>query len=132
MNDNQRIHTKHNIVLRSLFTLIVLLPLLLSASFAYQAGNIFELTAGTNKSAASSSNLHITQGKHPADTKALVPNSPDVLTAAISLLTIYLITVPISFILAPYLQMLKDRLLAPIKFTSTYVNNYLSLKRQLI
>ncbi|MBH5318664.1 hypothetical protein I6N90_12735 [Paenibacillus sp. GSMTC-2017] len=123
MIDYELLYVRHKARLSCLFTLIVMLPLLLSASFAYQAGNNFELTAGTNKSVASSSTIQYSQSKHPSDTKALIPNSPDVLAVAISLLGIYLLTIPLSTILTPYFQMLRDKLLAPIKFTSTFVDS---------
>lgn len=105
--------------------LFLLFALLVTASFAYQAGNNFELTAGMNKTshASVSHASHASQpGKHPNDTNAVLPNSPDVLAAAVSLLIIYVLAARGFIFWTPYRQLLKSSLLMPLKFSSMYVD----------
>lgn len=105
--------------------LFLLFSLLVTASFAYQAGNNFELTAGMNKPshASVSHSSHAPQpGKHPNDTKALLPNSPEILAAAVSLLVIYVLAARVCIFWTPYRQLLKLTLLMPLKFSSMFVD----------
>lgn len=102
---------------------MILLPLLLTASFAYQAGNIFELTAGgsSNRAVPSSPFINISKNKNPAGTRALPPHSPNVDAAALSLLIIYVLRISIDLFQSPHQLLLKRLLLRPIKVTGSYV-----------
>ncbi|MDQ6423199.1 hypothetical protein RB620_27600 [Paenibacillus sp. LHD-117] len=108
------------------FALLLLFALLVTASFAYQAGNNFELTASVSKtpqSAVSHASHSSFPGKHPSDTNALLPNSPDVLAAAVSLLIIYILAARASIFQTPFRQRLKSSLLLPLKFSCMYVDS---------
>ncbi|MFD0589569.1 hypothetical protein ACFQZE_16390 [Paenibacillus sp. GCM10027627] len=107
-------------------TFFLLLPLLITASFAYQAGNNFELTAGSGKITSSGTALHVQSGpgKHPSETKALLPNSPDILAVTSSLLVIYLLAICDSYFRTPHRQGLRDRIVNVMKYTSNYVDEY--------
>jgi hypothetical protein len=110
-------------LLGRILAFMVLLPIFLTASFAYQAGNNFELTAGGGSSRAvpSSQTIHVSKDKHPAGTRALPPHSPNVDTAAMSLLIIYVLRILIALFRSPHPLLLKRLLLRPIKVTGSYV-----------
>lgn len=103
---------------------MILLPIFLTASFAYQAGNNFELTAGGGNSRAvpSSQYIHVSRDKHPSDTKALPPQSPNVDAVVLSLLIVYVLRISINMLRTPHLLRLKRLLLRPIRVTGSYVD----------
>lgn len=106
-----------------LFLLLLLLPLLVTASFAYQAGNNFEYAAGHGKLTQSSQiSQHIYPAKHPSDFKSLLPNSPDVLAAGLSLLIIYKLIIQTEILRSFYPKQLKQTLMKPLKYTGNYVD----------
>lgn len=106
-------------VISRYFFLFIICALLVTASFAYQAGNNFELTASTGKSLSAPGSSQPVHAKHPSDVKALLPNSPGIMTVAASLLTIYLLTIPASLFRVPYPQRLRRTCLKPIRFAGT-------------
>ncbi|MCR2804189.1 hypothetical protein [Paenibacillus soyae] len=106
-----------------LLAFALLLPLLITSLFAYQAGNNFELTAGTRKSQARTVTVYVQVDKHPSETKALLPDSPDVAAAAVSLLLVYLLRLPLARLFAPYRSRLLRKLLCTIQFSGRFVDD---------
>lgn len=103
---------------------MILLPIFLTASFAYQAGNNFELTAGggNGRAVPNSQYIHVSRDKHPSHTKALPPHSPNVDAAVLSLLIIYVLRISITMLRTPHRLRLKRLLHRPIKVTGSYVD----------
>lgn len=118
-HDNQEMQS-----LRTRFlALALLLPLLITALFAYQAGNNFELTAGTRRNQVRTMAACVQVDKHPAETKALLPNSPDEASAAASLLLVYLLRLPLTSLLTPHRSRLLRQLLRTIQFSGRFVDD---------
>ncbi|MBD2872445.1 hypothetical protein [Paenibacillus arenilitoris] len=102
--------------------LLVIVPLLLAALFAYQAGNSFEQTAGASRfhaavrSAYSYSDRRNAKRKTPLPDNAIIHAFVHALYLrrlfATSLLQALRTTVP---------QRLREQVMAPIKFTSRFV-----------
>ncbi|RIX60228.1 hypothetical protein D3P08_01220 [Paenibacillus nanensis] len=111
-------------LLGRILAFMVLLPLFLTASFAYQAGNNFELTAGSgsNRTTPSSHTVIVSRDRHPSDTKALPPQSPCVDAVVSSLLIIYLLRIPNTLFHTPHVLQMKRQLLRPVKLTGGYVD----------
>ncbi|MEK3883459.1 hypothetical protein [Paenibacillus sp. PL2-23] len=105
-----------------MLALFLLFPLLITALFAYQAGNNFELTANARKSQTRPIQVYFHVDKHPAETKALLPNSPNVAAAAASLLGIYALRLPIVYLYAHHFTLLLRSILRTIQFSGRFVD----------
>jgi hypothetical protein len=113
--DFGRISRKH------LMNLLIIVPLLLAALFAYQAGNTFEQTAGASRMTASAKYSTSIVGKQNTTTKVFFPEN--VLLAAYmhAFLHMHWLSANLSALRTTVPQRLRDLLMTPIKFTSHFV-----------
>jgi hypothetical protein len=102
--------------------LLVIVPLLIAALFAYQAGNSFELTAGTSRFQAAAQVSSSAAGRQNARQKTPLPVNALINAFIHALIYQYLLSTTLLFALRTSVpQRLRRQLLAPIKFTSRFV-----------
>ncbi|MGO4369791.1 hypothetical protein AB4Z21_03145 [Paenibacillus sp. MCAF20] len=103
------------------FNLLIILPLLLTALFAYQAGNNFELTAGSSRfnPVARATTCAALNGRSPS--KLLQPIRRKPAAYKVSLAVLFGRPAYLSPLSLTILQRLKRLLLKPIKYTSVYI-----------
>ncbi|OBZ11194.1 MULTISPECIES: hypothetical protein [Bacillales] len=106
---------------KHLMNLLIIVPLLLAALFAYQAGNTFELTAGASRMTASAKYSTSIVGKQNTTTKVFFPEN--VLLAAYmhAFLHMHWLSTSLAALRTTVPQRLRDLLMTPIKFTSHFV-----------
>ncbi|MGO4547649.1 hypothetical protein AB4Z29_22940 [Paenibacillus sp. 2TAB23] len=102
--------------------LLIIVPLLLAALFAYQAGNTFEQTAGASRMVASarfagSANV----GRKNSTTKVFLPENVLLVSYLSALRRIFRHSVSRFELRTTIPQRMRDLLMTPIKFTSHFV-----------
>ncbi|WP_424768675.1 hypothetical protein [Paenibacillus sp. sgz302251] len=102
--------------------MLVIVPLLLAALFAYQAGNSFELTAGTNRINAAANVSSAMIDRQNINNNFLLPETAPVHPFVREILMIYLLTRSLAAAMRTTVpQRMRDLHMAPIKFTSQFV-----------
>lgn len=106
---------------KHILNLLIIVPLLLAALFAYQAGNSFEQTAGASRITAAVRYTTSITGKQGTRTKVFLPENV-LLAAALHALTLMSrLSANLSALRTFVPQRLRDLLMTPIKFTSHFV-----------
>lgn len=101
---------------------LIIVPLLLAALFAYQAGNSFELTAGASRVSSVSRAAYELTDRQKADRKQLWLLKAKALAFVRSLIRVYMLPPHNRYALSSAVpQRMRDLLMTPIKFTSRYV-----------
>ncbi|MCA0756448.1 hypothetical protein KP806_15445 [Paenibacillus sp. N4] len=101
---------------------LLIVPLLLAALFAYQAGNSFELTAGASRVSNVSRATFEMSDREKAGRKQLWLLKARALAFVRALVRVYLLPPhPFYALSSAVPQRMRDLLMTPIKFTSRYV-----------
>jgi len=106
---------------KHIMNLFLIVPLLFAALFAYQAGNMFELTAGASRINAAVKYATSTVRKQSTTAKTFLPENVLVAAYVHALMLIYWRSTTLSALVTSYRQRLRDLLMTPIKFTSHFV-----------
>ncbi|MDQ0062298.1 hypothetical protein [Paenibacillus harenae] len=119
-----RINTRHKqerLFRNRFINLLIILPLLLTALFAYQAGNNFELTAGSSRfnPVARATTCYARDGRSASKLLQPVRRKPAAYKASLAVL--YGRPAYLSPLSQTILQQLKRLLLKPIKYTSVFI-----------
>ncbi|NIK78155.1 hypothetical protein FHS15_003293 [Paenibacillus castaneae] len=104
-----------------LFSVLIIIPLLFAALFAYEAGNNFELTAGSNRFHSVSKSSYKAFSKSNSTTKSFLPENIHLIAYSHALMQIFTLSLTLSALQTSVPQRLRDLLLHPIKFTSHFV-----------
>ncbi|OME82111.1 hypothetical protein BK120_15655 [Paenibacillus sp. FSL A5-0031] len=118
---NNGVHDFSPISRKHLMNLFLIVPLLLAALFAYQAGNMFELTAGASRITAAAKYATSTVRKQSTTATTFLPENALVAAYMHALMLIYWRSTTLSALVTTYRQRLRDLLMTPIKFTSHFV-----------
>ncbi|WP_141502172.1 hypothetical protein [Paenibacillus luteus] len=110
-----RISRKH------LMNLLIIVPLLMAALFAYQAGNTFELTAAASRITADAKYATANVGKQNSSTKVFLPENLLLASYMHALMLMYWLAATLSALHTFVPQRMRDLLMTPIKFTSHFV-----------
>lgn len=102
--------------------MLLIVPLLLAALFAYQAGNSFELTAGASRVSNVSRATYELSDRQKADRKQLWLLKAKAMAFVRTLIRVYLLPPHPRYALSSAVpQRMRNLLMTPIKFTSRYV-----------
>ncbi|WP_419871135.1 hypothetical protein [Candidatus Pristimantibacillus sp. PTI5] len=121
---NNGVHEFGRISRKHFMNLLIIVPLLLAALFAYQAGNTFELTAGASRITAASKSKYtasVNAGKSNSTTKPILPENVLLVSFLHSLLLLYRKSATLYALRTSVPQRMRDLLMTPIKFTSHFV-----------
>ncbi|CAM4095837.1 hypothetical protein L1N85_10585 [Paenibacillus alkaliterrae] len=120
---NHSLYVRGRFCSNQLMNLLVIVPLLFAALFAYQASNFFELTAGTSRINAVARTAYVTVDRQNANKKHFLPPI-NVLPGAIAHARklIYSLSITLRSALSTSIpQSLRNLFLFPIKYTSLFV-----------
>ncbi|MDQ8736122.1 hypothetical protein [Paenibacillus sp. LHD-38] len=119
---NKGVHEFGRISRKHLMNLLIIVPLLLAALFAYQAGNTFEQTAGASRIHASVKyTASVNVGKMNSTTKLFLPENVLLVAYLHSLLLLFRRSTTLFALRTSVPQRMRDLLMTPIKFTSHFV-----------
>ncbi|WP_138754921.1 hypothetical protein [Paenibacillus sinopodophylli] len=119
---NKDVYEFGHISRKRIMNLLIIVPLLLAALFAYQAGNMFEQTAGASRIIAGARYAaSVSVGKKNGTTKSFLPENQLLVSYLSALMRIFRHSVSRFELRTTIPQRLRDLLMNPIKFTSHFV-----------
>ncbi|HTG68041.1 MAG TPA: hypothetical protein VL921_02185 [Candidatus Udaeobacter sp.] len=118
---NKSVHDFGRSSSKHMLNLLIIVPLLLTALFAYQAGNSFEQTAGASRMTAAVQYTTSITGKQRTGTKVFLPENVLPAAAMYALMLMSRLSANLSALRTSVPQRLRDLLMTPIKFTSQFV-----------